>query len=67
MPYIDIKEYSHNIINGYLGGILNKLGLDEYNKTIEKFDLEEKGWRKIEFSEDELEWLKIAYSRKNIE
>ena len=52
VPYIDIKEYSHNIINGYLGGILNKLGLDEYNKTIEKFDLEEKGWRKIKMIEE---------------
>ncbi len=52
VPYIDIKPYSHNIISLYLQAITEKLGYDEYNETIEKFDLEEKGWRTLKKEED---------------
>ncbi len=52
VPYIDIKPYSHNIISCYLKSIMDDFGIDVFNETLEKFDLEEKGWRKIKMIEE---------------
>ena len=47
VPYVDIKQYSHNIISLVLMQISSQFGPAEANKAIEDFDLESMGWRKV--------------------
>ena len=44
IPYIDIKQYSHNIIGIQLSLIDKKYGHEEVLKTIKEFKLDTKGW-----------------------
>ena len=44
IPYIGIKQYSHNIIGLQLSAIGKKYGHDEVVKTIKEFGLDKKGW-----------------------
>jgi len=46
VPYVDIKPYSHNIINVVLRQIAKEFGKDVANKTIDDFSLVKLGWRK---------------------
>jgi len=43
--FVDIKPYSHNIINISLQAIASRFGRDEANKAIRDFHLEEFGWK----------------------
>jgi hypothetical protein len=45
-PYVDVKPFSHNIINIALQAITEKFGKDEANKAVDDFHLERKGWSK---------------------
>ena len=45
IEYINIKEYSHNIISWTLRIISKEFGYNEANKTIDKFKLELYGWK----------------------
>ena len=45
--YVDVKPYSHNIISLALGTIVKLGGVDEANRAIEDFGLEDLGWSKI--------------------
>jgi len=45
VPYVDVKPYSHNIINLTLNFIASKYGKDEANKAIRDFGLSSLGWR----------------------
>ena len=47
-PFVGIKPYSHNIIGIVLNQIASEFGLDEANRAIDDFGLEELGWRKVE-------------------
>jgi hypothetical protein len=44
IPYIGIKQYSHNIIGLQLSAIGKKYGHNEVVKTIKEFKLDKKGW-----------------------
>lgn len=46
MPWVDIKNYSHNIISVVLSAISQGWGKKKANSTIDKFGLEQLGWRK---------------------
>lgn len=46
--WIDIKPYSHNIIGLALLQISKLCGKEETNKCIDEFNLEGKGWSKVE-------------------
>ncbi len=46
MPWVDIKNYSHNIISLALSAISQGWGKKKANSTIDKFGLEQLGWRK---------------------
>ncbi len=46
IKFIDIKPYSHNIVNLLLGMINKEYGQEETNKAIEDFELEDLGWSK---------------------
>ena len=45
--WVDIKPYSHNIINLCLMEIMSKYGKRSANKAVEDFGLEILGWRKL--------------------
>jgi hypothetical protein len=42
--YLNIKQYSHNIIGLYLRSIDEKFGRDEMENAVYDFDLHYKGW-----------------------
>ena len=44
IPYIGVKEYSHNIIALQLGLISEKYGIATSNQLIKDFKLDTKGW-----------------------
>ena len=46
VPFVDVKPYSHNLINLALQNIANAFGDEEANKAIEEFGLERLGWAK---------------------
>lgn len=46
VKYVDIKPYSHNIINLWLREVATKVGKDDANMLIDKFHLERRGWKK---------------------
>ena len=46
IPWVDIKNYSHNIISLVLNAISQGWGQKKANSTIDKFGLERLGWRK---------------------
>ena len=43
-PNVDIKPYSHNIITLTLNMIKDNYGVEEANRAIREFDLDELGW-----------------------
>jgi len=45
--WVDVKEYSHNLIGFYLRECATKYGNEEANKIIEKTGLERLGWKKV--------------------
>ena len=45
--FVNVKPYSHNIINIALQAIANDHGHDSANKVIENLDLERLGWHKV--------------------
>ena len=47
VDYVDVKPYSHNIINLVLMQMAHEYGKEAANKTIDEFGLEELGWRKV--------------------
>lgn len=52
VPFVDIKPYSHNIINFTLRGVAQKVGNTYANHLIDEFELEELGWEKEKEKED---------------
>ncbi len=44
MPFVDVKEYSHNIISLALGAISRGWGQNMADKVITEFSLDELGW-----------------------
>ena len=44
IPWVDIKEYSHNIITLWLGALETEYGLDEVKKLIRETRLKYLGW-----------------------
>ena len=44
--FVNLKPYSHNIINISLQAIAQQHGREEANKVIEDLDLERLGWHK---------------------
>ena len=44
IPFIDVKPYSHNIINLNLMILEKKYGQEEVNKLIKKTKLKDLGW-----------------------
>jgi hypothetical protein len=44
IPYVDIKPYSHNIINLELNILAEKYGQEEANKLIKNTQLKNLGW-----------------------
>ena len=46
MPFVDVKQYSHNIISLALGAISRGWGNKEANKVIDEFGLTALGWHK---------------------
>lgn len=55
VDYVDIKQYSHNIISLALQEAAKKFGNHIANDLIDEFDLEEKGWRKAPSGKDFIE------------
>ena len=47
IDFVDIKPYSHNIISLVLKQISDKFGKNTANETIDHFDLESLGWKKL--------------------
>jgi len=45
VPYVNIKEYSHNIISWTLRLISQEFGYNEADKTIDTFKLNLYGWK----------------------
>ena len=43
--WVDVKEYSHNLISLYLRQVSKKYGRQEANNIIKKTGLEKLGWR----------------------
>ena len=43
-PYVDIKEYSHNIIGMTLEQIDKEFGFEKVKEIVIKYRLDEKGW-----------------------
>ena len=60
VDFVDLKPYSHNIINISLQQAAKKYGNAVANDLIEEFNLEDLGWSKQPL-EDDIEW-KIAES-----
>ncbi len=48
VDYVDIKPYSHNIINYALLELSELFGNEVANDVIEEFELELLGWSKID-------------------
>jgi len=46
VPYVDTKQYSHNLISLALRAIDGEWGTEEANKAIKDFGLEALGWSK---------------------
>lgn len=46
IDYVDIKQYSHNIISLKLQSAAKKFGNEVANDLIDEFGLEDLGWRK---------------------
>ncbi len=46
MPWVDIKSYSHNLISLVLNAVSQGWGKKKANSMIDKFGLEQLGWRK---------------------
>ncbi len=46
MPYVDIKQYSHNIISLALSAIARGWGKPKANEVIDEFGLTRLGWHK---------------------
>ena len=42
--WVDVKQYSHNLISLYLREVSNKWGKEEANNIIKKTGLERLGW-----------------------
>lgn len=47
VDYVNIKQYSHNIISVCLREAANKFGTAAANDLIEEFELEKLGWVKV--------------------
>ncbi len=47
VDFVDIKQYSHNIVSLALSAIDKHFGIKQANKAIEDFGLEELGWHKL--------------------
>ena len=45
IPFVDKREYSHNIISLLLGSIAEKSGDDKANQVIKDLNLEKLGWK----------------------
>ena len=52
VDYVDIKQYSHNIISLSLQEAAKKFGNAVANDLIEEFGLEDLGWSKVYTDED---------------
>ena len=48
---VDVKPYSHNIINIALQAIAKRYGIKEANNAIDEYNLEELGWNKVNENE----------------
>ena len=46
--WVDVKQYSHNLISHYLRKCATKYGNEEANKIIKKTGLERLGWKCME-------------------
>ena len=46
IPFVDVKPFSHNIINLELRLLSEKYGIEEANKLIENTKLKYLGWEK---------------------
>ncbi len=46
VPFVDVKPYSHNIINIALMAIVKGWGKEEANNVIDDYNLEGLGWKK---------------------
>ena len=44
IPFVDIKPYSHNIINLELSVLADNYGIEEVKKLIENTNLKNLGW-----------------------
>jgi len=44
VPYIDIKQYSHNIISMCLEQIYKEIGIDKLKEVVKIQGLDKKGW-----------------------
>ena len=44
IPFVDIKPYSHNIINLTLNLLCTEYGQEEVNNLIRETDLKDLGW-----------------------
>jgi len=55
VPFIGIKEYSHNIVGLALAAVANEYGKKVANDLIDEFNLEDSGWRKVPEQLDEEE------------
>ena len=52
VPFIGVKPFSHNIIGIALQMAAERYGTSEANKLIDKFDLEDHGWKKVDEGKD---------------
>lgn len=50
--YVDVKEYSHNIISLELRMVAEKFGLAKANAIIQDAKLDELGWQQTGFTDD---------------
>jgi hypothetical protein len=47
VDYVDVKPYSHNLINLALGAIAENYGQQQADKAIDDYHLERLGWHKL--------------------
>lgn len=52
VDYVDVKEYSHNIISCALLEISEKFGRGATNDVIVEFELENLGWSQVNKEDD---------------
>lgn len=45
VEFVDVKQYSHNIITWTLRTISTEFGYNKSNEVIDKFDLTSLGWK----------------------